>query len=100
MNRRGVFNLLVLVINLGLGAWVVASLYGRLVEREAEVEAVRIAAANERRDTAELQRQVAVQEALLDGLRDQDPYVVELLTRDRLGWRGEGETPPPPLLER
>lgn len=98
MNRRAMINGLVLVANCALGAWVVASLYSRQVEREAEVEAVRVAAANDRETTAELERQVGVQEAVLDGLRVDDPYVVEFMTRDKLGWQGRGEIRPPPLI--
>jgi len=99
VNRRAIVNGLILTANCTLGAWVVASLYTRLVERETEVETVRVAATSDHEVTVELKRQVAVQEAVLDGLRDDDPYVVELLTRDKLGWHGEGEVRPPPLVD-
>lgn len=99
MNRRAIANGLLLVANALLGTWVVTSLYARLVERETEVEAVRLAADDERAAMVELERQVAVKEAVLDGLRDEDPYVIEFMARDRLGWRGDGEVPPPPLPE-
>jgi cell division protein FtsB len=35
-------------------------------------------------------------QGLLDGLRKQDPYVIELIARDRLDYHRPGELMPPP----
>jgi len=99
LNRRVIANGLVFAANLVLGAWVVSSLYVRLQERRGEVDAVRHAAVQERQATEELRHQVAVQEATLAGLRQDDPYVIEMLAREKLGWEGPDEVRPPPLPE-
>jgi len=68
-----------------------------LRERENDVAHVKQIALQERQDTARLQHDITQQEALLDGLRRKDPYVVELIARDRLKYIGTGEIAPPPL---
>lgn len=68
-----------------------------LRERETDVAHIKQIAQQERQDTARLQHDIAQQEALLDGLRRKDPYVVELIARDRLKYTGAGEIAPPPL---
>lgn len=68
-----------------------------LREREAEVSHIKQIAQQEHHDTQRLQHDIAQQEALLDGLRRKDPYVVELIARDRLKYTGTGEIAPPPL---
>ncbi len=76
---------------------VVISFSVHLGERETEVAHVKQIAQQERQDTVRLQHDIAQQEALLDGLRRKDPYVVELITRERLKYTGPGEIAPPPL---
>ncbi|TVR42607.1 MAG: hypothetical protein EA402_11380 [Planctomycetota bacterium] len=78
---------------------VVFNLSQQRQERQAEVEQLRIIAQDEAQLTESHRRQVATYEALLDGLRQRDPYVVELLARDRLGYRHthHREVPPPRL---
>ncbi len=100
MNRRAVINALLLSANAALGCWIVWSLYSGQLERQTELEAVRAAAEADRLATLELERQVSIQEATLNALREDDPYVIELMIRDKLGWRGLAEIPPPPLPER
>ena len=68
-----------------------------LRDRETEVAHVKQIAQQERQDTARLQNDIVQQEALLDGLRRKDPYVIELIARDRLHYTGAGEIAPPPL---
>ncbi len=76
---------------------VVISLSIHLRERESEVTQIKQVAHQERQDTLKLQHDIAQQEALLDGLRRKDPYVVELIARERLKYTGPGEIAPPPL---
>lgn len=68
-------------------------------QRSEEVGSLRSTAQRESADTAKLQREVEVLEHLLDGVRQDDPYVIELLARDRLGYRNPEhlEVPPPRL---
>ena len=100
MNRRAVINALILAANVVIGVWVIASLYARLELRRSEVDAVRAAAQEERIATQELTRQVSVQEAILGGLREDDPYVVEMLARDMGLIDTSNESSPPPLPEQ
>jgi len=76
---------------------VVISLFIYLQEREIEVSRVKQVAQQEHLETARLEADIHQQEALLDGLRHKDPYVVELVARDRLNYSGPGEIAPPPL---
>lgn len=100
MNRRTLGNGLLFALNLTVGTVVVTALVDGLLRREGEVDEMRAAARQERRATAELEREVGVQEALLEGLRNDDPYVIELLARDKLDFRGADEVLPPPLPDR
>lgn len=76
---------------------VVISLFMYLQERESEVARVKQIAQQERQETIRLEADIHQQEALLDGLRRKDPYVVELVARDRLKYSIPGEIAPPPL---
>jgi cell division protein FtsB len=76
---------------------VVIALMIHLQSREAEVAQIKRVAEQERQETERLKAEIAQQEALLDGLRRKDPYVVELVARDRLKYAGPGEIAPPPL---
>lgn len=76
---------------------VVISFSMHLREREGEVAQVKQTAHQERQETVRLEQDIAQQEALLDGLRRKDPYVVELIARERLKYATPGEIAPPPL---
>ena len=76
---------------------VVISFSMHLRERESEVAEIKQVAQQERQETVRLQHDITQQEALLDGLRRKDPYVVELIARERLKYAGPGEIAPPPL---
>lgn len=79
------------------GTLLVISLFIYLQEREVEVARIKQVAQQERQETQRLQHDIEQQQALLKGLRDKDPYVVELIARDRLNYAGPGEIAPPPL---
>ncbi len=76
---------------------VVGLLYGQYDTRQREVDETRRLADRERAETARLEHENAVHQDLLRGLKDNDPYVVELVARDRLGYARPGEVAPPPL---
>ena len=85
------------VVHAVFATLVVISFSIYLRERESEVAHIKQIALQERQDTQRLQHDITQQEALLDGLRRKDPYVVELIARDRLKYTGDGEIAPPPL---
>ncbi len=72
--------------------WLVSS----YVERRAELDKVREAADAERLETQRLQSEIERGKALRDGLKRDDPYVVEFLARERLQYTASGELAPPP----
>ena len=51
----------------------------------------------ERTATADLERQVAVDEAILQGLNNNDPYTIELMARRKLGMKRDGDIIAPEL---
>ncbi len=79
------------------GMLVVGSLVWHLRERENRLDQVRARAETERTESRRLERSIALDEHLRAGLRQRDTYVVELLTRERLGWQRTGEFSPPPI---
>ncbi len=85
------------VVHAVFATLVVIGLSIYLQEREVEVSRVKQVASQEHQDTARLRSEIEQQKALLAGLRQKDPYVVELVARDRLNYSGPGEIAPPPL---
>jgi hypothetical protein len=79
-----------------LGLLVLAALCSHLGRRAQEVNAVRISAQGEHDKTLLLQADISRMDELRKGLERQDPYVVELLARQRLGMGRPGEIMPPP----
>jgi cell division protein FtsB len=79
-----------------LATLIVLGLSMHLQQREQDVEKIRSLAATERAETTRLQKDIAQQESIIDGLRRKDPYVVEMITRDKLRYSGSGEITPPP----
>ena len=86
-----------IVLHVLLGLAVVASLCRQLGLRSGEVSEIRAQAQADRGETLRMQREMDLQRNLLTALRAQDPYVVELLARDRFGYMRPGELAPPPL---
>lgn len=85
------------LIHLAVAIAVVGLLSGQYEARRREVDETRRLADRERAETARLDRENTVHQDLLRGLKDNDPYVVELVARDRLGYARPGEVAPPPL---
>lgn len=86
-------------VHLLIAIVVISGLHERYQKREQEVSHIRDLAAEERGDTLRQREGVLVLERLIEGLRDRDPYVVELLARQRLGFEGSNqqEIAPPKL---
>lgn len=99
MARLNFLQSLLVAGHLIVAAVVVYNVWMQHNARETEVSQLRDLAGKELELTTSHREQVAIYEALLEGLREQDPYVVELLARDRLGYRQRNlrEVPPPRL---
>lgn len=80
------------VVALALVGWLASV----LVERRSELAKVRDLADKERLERQRAETGLARGQALRDGLKRDDPYVVEYLARDRLQFAGPGELAPPP----
>jgi hypothetical protein len=78
------------------GIAIVAALCHHLGDRAQEVNGVRVAARSEHEVPARLNRENARLGELLRGVENQDPYVIELLAREKLGYGRPGEITPPP----
>ncbi len=87
---------ILIAVHLLLGLLVLAGLCSRLGRRAQEVNAVRISAQQEHERTLAVQADIGHMDELRKGLERQDPYVVELLARQRLGFARPGDITPPP----
>ncbi len=66
------------------------------VERRKELGVVRQAADQEHAETVRMQGEIEQGKAVRDGLKRDDPYVVEFIARDRMQYASPGELAPPP----
>lgn len=67
-----------------------------MVGRRDELAKVREVSDRDRAEVERMRSELARSQALRDGLRRDDPYVVEYLARERLQLSGPGELAPPP----
>lgn len=88
---------LLIAAHAALATAIVAMLYSQYDDRHRAVTATRRAAEAERHETESVQRENQVLGDTLKGIKGNDPYVVELLARDKLGYQRPGEMAPPPL---
>ena len=93
MNRLSVP---LLALHAIVGMLAVGALIWHLRERETRLDQVRSRAEAERDDSRRMERSITLDEHLRAGLRQRDPFVVELLARERLGWQRTGEYFLPP----
>jgi len=99
MSKPSLLHTLLFLGHFVIAGIIVTNLYQQHQMREGQVEQLRQVARDEAALTENHRKQVEVNEALLDGLRKQDPYVIELLARERLGYQSSEhrEVPPPRL---
>ena len=88
------------VLHASFGTLIVLALFFQLRTREHEVDQLRQMTAHENSETKRLQQEIAELENLRDGLVKKDPYVVELLVRDKLQYSRPGEIAPPPAIDK
>jgi len=79
------------------GIAVVAALVHNLGERAREVNDVKTIAQQETDAKTRIANENAQLSELLKGREQMDPYVIELLARERLGYTRPGEIPLPPV---
>lgn len=84
------------LLHAALALVLIGWLVSAYVDRRADLGKVRETTAQERGETSRLQQELERGRALRDGLRRDDPYVVEFLARERLQYSGPGEMSPPP----
>jgi cell division protein FtsB len=75
---------------------IVIALLAHLAERDHDAARIKAITQQERDETTRLTQDIDQQKALLAGLASKDPYVVELLARERLQYSRAGEISPPP----
>lgn len=84
----------------GLAFCVTVMTWGHFVQRQSQVQDLAATAQREETELHVLQTLVGEQRALLEGLRVDDPYVIELLARERYNYEGADprwqEIVPPP----
>jgi cell division protein FtsB len=89
-------NIALRLVHAALAIALVGWLVSAYAERRGELGKVRDLAAAEQLETQRLNAEIERGKALRDGLKRDDPYVVEYLARDRLQYAGPGEMNPPP----
>lgn len=91
---------LLIAIHLLAALAVLVLLVRQLGVRAQEVSDIRGLATREHAETVRMTDEMRLHQELLTGMRTKDPYVVELLSRQRLGYARPGEFAPPPLAAK
>jgi hypothetical protein len=86
-----------IVLHLLIALGVLFLLVRQLGGRAQEVSDIRGLAMQEHLDTVRMEHEAQLHQELLAGIRAKDPYVVELLARDKYSYSRPGEFSPPPL---
>jgi hypothetical protein len=81
---------IVIAVHVIVGVALIAVLCRQLGQRAQEVNQIRIQARAERETTQRLQTDIAQMDEIRKGLEKSDPYVVELLAREKLQYTGVG----------
>ncbi len=89
--------LALVIVHVLVALAVLSFTFRSLGARTQDVAGVRQLAETEHVQTARIQAETQRHQQLLAGLRNRDPYVVELLARDRLSFSRPGELTPPSL---
>jgi hypothetical protein len=91
---------LLIVVHVLAGVVILAFLVRQLATRAHEVGGVRAQWDVDHASTEVMRAEMGLQKSLLTGLRARDPYVVELLARDRHSYSRPGEYTLPPAPTR
>ena len=88
---------LLVIAHATLALAIIGVLWLQYDQRQQAVTDVRRTAESEHTDTEKVKQDVQVQQDLLHGIKQGDPYVVEMLARDKLDYQRPGELTPPSL---
>jgi len=66
------------------------------VERRKDLDVVRQASNDEHAETLRMQGEIEKGKSVRNGLKRDDPYVVEFIARERMQYTGANELAPPP----
>lgn len=88
-----------IVLHLVVAVAAIGLLHQQYRQRQIDVAQVQAAAQHERAETQRVENEVAVQQQILGGIREGDPFVVEMLARERLDLTRPGEITPPPAAQ-
>jgi len=86
---------LLIAVHVLVGLLIVAALCTRLGDRAMAVNQVRLATHEEQQKTLEIEAEITRMDELRKGIERQDPYVIELLARQKLQYARPGEISPP-----
>ncbi len=89
-----------LVLHAAIGTLIVLTLLFQLRERDRHLTQFREETAREVAETKRLQQEIAELECRRDGMARRDPYVVELMVREKLHYTRPGEIVPPPSVDK
>jgi cell division protein FtsB len=87
------------VIHAAFGTLLVLALLFQLRAREHDVARFRQETTREVQETRRMQQEIAELEHQRDGLVKKDPYMLELMVRDKLRYSRPGENFPPPTVD-
>jgi cell division protein FtsB len=97
MKLGTVFRTGLLFSHLALAIVVMVTLWQHAGQRQEKVARDQELLAADEAELARRQTERAMQQARLQGLDEHDPYVVELLAREKYGYQVPGEIRPPPM---
>lgn len=89
-----------LVLHAVGGTLLVLTLLFQLRDRERHLTQFREETTREVSETRRLQQEIAELESRRDGMAKKDPYVVELMVREKLQYTRPGEIVPPPSVDK
>ena len=83
------------VIHLLAASFILSLLYSNFSKRHTEFQTVENAAIEAKSKMEQRTKEVQIHKSLLNGLQDNDPYVIEKLAREKHGYAGYNELSPP-----
>ncbi len=100
MNKPGQLQIWLRGGHIALALAVLGLLGIGLFQRRDSLAEIQRLDARERTEVEQVKADITRRSAQRDGLRRDDPYVVEYLARERLNYIGPGEFSPPPPVDR
>lgn len=88
-------NWILFVLHIAVGVTVISAVWSSYNDRLLEHHRVSEHAEAAQRKTEQRTREVKIKRQILEGLQEDDPYVIEKLARDLYDYRGPNELSPP-----